>query len=327
MAASASHWDVAAYVLGALSPPDTDAFEEHLGGCDVCADEVEFLLPTVGRLAGIDAAEAIAAHAATAPDRLASPVDPAGRDGESGSAPGPGRRSPRAGGTARSVRRRAVPRDVVRRTVMSADSAGKSTSSVSRDLVRRAMAGPAALHRRPRPTPRHGQLGAPVTGRRNTILASVILVLVAALAFAAGSQFSRGGDAIAAGDSPPPRAVTSPTASTPATPAEQLEATNPATGVHATLAITGTSWGSQVELTVGGVRGPLWCELVAIDHDGKSIVVASWTVHSPGYGIPADPELLTIQAATAVTLRGTDHFDIHAIDAHGAESTLVSLLV
>ena len=196
--------------------------------------------------------------------------------------------------------------------------------TVARDVVRRALAGPAALHRKARATPRHGQLGAPASGRRSTVLASLLLAVVAALAFAAGSHFSGRGDAIAYGNRPAAAATT--TAPARPAPAEQLEATNPATGVHAILAVTPTSWGSQVELTLGGVRGPLWCELVAIGRDGRSIVVASWTVHSPGYGIPADPELLTIQAATAVTLSGTDHFDIHAIDAHGAESTLVTLL-
>ncbi|WP_199433174.1 anti-sigma factor family protein [Qaidamihabitans albus] len=44
----------AAYVLGALSPEDRAAFEEHLRGCDACARSVRELAGLPGLLAGAD---------------------------------------------------------------------------------------------------------------------------------------------------------------------------------------------------------------------------------------------------------------------------------
>ncbi|WP_206446629.1 zf-HC2 domain-containing protein [Agrococcus sp. KRD186] len=46
-------WD-AAYVIGALSPSDRRAFEEHLEGCERCARAVAEIAPTLGLLARVD---------------------------------------------------------------------------------------------------------------------------------------------------------------------------------------------------------------------------------------------------------------------------------
>ncbi len=45
------HVDVASYALGVLGEPDASRFEAHLADCDLCADELESLLPVVGALA------------------------------------------------------------------------------------------------------------------------------------------------------------------------------------------------------------------------------------------------------------------------------------
>ncbi|MCI2422404.1 zf-HC2 domain-containing protein [Saccharopolyspora sp. K220] len=45
----------AAYVLGALSPEDRSAFEEHMTTCDACADSVRLLAGVPGLLAQVDA--------------------------------------------------------------------------------------------------------------------------------------------------------------------------------------------------------------------------------------------------------------------------------
>ncbi|HEV3170961.1 MAG TPA: zf-HC2 domain-containing protein [Actinocrinis sp.] len=38
------HIDVAAYALGLLDPAEAAAFEDHLAGCDICADELESMV-------------------------------------------------------------------------------------------------------------------------------------------------------------------------------------------------------------------------------------------------------------------------------------------
>jgi hypothetical protein len=48
------HLDVAAYALGVLDAFDTDRFESHLAYCDMCAAELEQLLPAVSALSQVD---------------------------------------------------------------------------------------------------------------------------------------------------------------------------------------------------------------------------------------------------------------------------------
>ncbi|HYN95066.1 MAG TPA: zf-HC2 domain-containing protein [Pilimelia sp.] len=50
----AIHQDVAAYALGVLDPVDAARFEDHLAICDICAMELESLLPVSALLAQVD---------------------------------------------------------------------------------------------------------------------------------------------------------------------------------------------------------------------------------------------------------------------------------
>lgn len=66
-----AEWD-AAYVLGALSPADRRAYEEHLAECDECRRSVAELAPTAGLLSRVPAERARAMDAAppSPPDGL-----------------------------------------------------------------------------------------------------------------------------------------------------------------------------------------------------------------------------------------------------------------
>jgi Putative zinc-finger len=197
------------------------------------------------------------------------------------------------------------------------------------DLVRRAVARTSAVHRRQRPTPRHGQLVAPGPSRRRTGLLVAAATVVAVIAFTAGTQFGgagAGGGPVAQGG-PPSAAGLSTSSSIQVPPTEQFDVTDPRTGVHAIMSVAETSWGSQISLTLGGVHGPLRCDLVALGTDGVSTVVASWSVHAPGYGIPEDPELLTVEATTAIGLHDTHDYVIRATAPDGTRSTLVTMPV
>jgi hypothetical protein len=93
-----------------------------------------------------------------------------------------------------------------------------------------------------------------------------------------------------------------PAAAAPAQPtgAEILRAANRSTAVTATIAIQPKSWGTQVDIELAGVRGPLHCQLVAVTHEGQSEVVSSWQVPpKQGYGIPGFPNPLRLEGATA----------------------------
>ncbi|RKE18400.1 anti-sigma factor [Streptomyces sp. TLI_171] len=73
--------------------------------------------------------------------------------------------------------------------------------------------------------------------------------------------------------------------------AQQFSATDPATGVSATVGVDPAEWGSRVTLDLGHVPGPQTCELIAVGADGSRQTVTSWTVPATGYG--ATTELRT----------------------------------
>lgn len=50
------HHDVAGYVLGVLDPREAARFEDHLAECDVCAAELESLLPVAALMSQVDGA-------------------------------------------------------------------------------------------------------------------------------------------------------------------------------------------------------------------------------------------------------------------------------
>jgi hypothetical protein len=64
--------DSGSYVLGALSPPERDAYERHLDECEICRDEVAEVAVLPGLLSRLDAAtaQAIAAGGEAAMDAV-----------------------------------------------------------------------------------------------------------------------------------------------------------------------------------------------------------------------------------------------------------------
>ncbi|MGW4693088.1 anti-sigma factor family protein [Kitasatospora cineracea] len=69
-----------------------------------------------------------------------------------------------------------------------------------------------------------------------------------------------------------------------ASAAQQFSATDPATGVSATVGVDPAPWGSRITLDLGHVPGPQTCELVAVGADGTRQTVTTWTVPPTGYG-------------------------------------------
>ncbi|GAA2089045.1 zf-HC2 domain-containing protein [Kitasatospora saccharophila] len=66
--------------------------------------------------------------------------------------------------------------------------------------------------------------------------------------------------------------------------AQRFSATDPATGVSATVGVDPAAWGSRITLDLDRVPGPQTCELVAVGTDGTRQTVTSWTVPPTGYG-------------------------------------------
>ncbi|HEX6473448.1 MAG TPA: zf-HC2 domain-containing protein [Streptosporangiaceae bacterium] len=99
-------------------------------------------------------------------------------------------------------------------------------------------------------------------------------------------------------------------AAAPHTGTEILQATNRSNAVNAKITIQPRSWGTQVDIELAGVRGPLHCQLVVVTHSGKSEVVLSWQVPaSQGYGVPGFPTPLRAEGGTAYFRGDIDRFE------------------
>ncbi|MEV4612678.1 zf-HC2 domain-containing protein [Kitasatospora sp. NPDC049258] len=92
---------------------------------------------------------------------------------------------------------------------------------------------------------------------------------------------------------------------------QQFSATDPATGVSATVGVTGKKWGSQVSLALSNVAGPKQCDLIAVSRGGERQTVTSWSVPPAGYGSDA---ALQTSGGAALQPSEIDHFEVRTLD-------------
>ena len=93
-------------------------------------------------------------------------------------------------------------------------------------------------------------------------------------------------------------------------PGTQHSATDPSSGVHATVRLAAQKWGTHVDLMLTHVYGPLTCHLVALGRSGQQETVANWTVPATGYGTDDQPVPLNIQGSTAMPSSDITRFDV-----------------
>ncbi|MBO2457243.1 anti-sigma factor family protein [Actinomadura violacea] len=128
-----------------------------------------------------------------------------------------------------------------------------------------------------------------------------------------------GGYAVGA-DKPPARAAAGGGDGTAALlrDGRRVSASDAGTGASGTVAMQGTPWGSRVALQLGKVRGPLECELVAVDGAGRAHTVAGWSVPAKGYGLPGSPQpRLTVQGGAAVKPADISRFEVRTLGPRG----------
>jgi hypothetical protein len=70
------------------------------------------------------------------------------------------------------------------------------------------------------------------------------------------------------------------------------------------------SWGTQVALRLSGLRGPLTCQLIAINEEGTRQTVSTWTVPSAGYATDTQSNPLTIQGGAGFLPGDIIRFDV-----------------
>ncbi|TYB46789.1 anti-sigma factor family protein [Actinomadura chibensis] len=148
--------------------------------------------------------------------------------------------------------------------------------------------------------------------RRARRVATALGTAAAAVALAAGIGVGTALDN--GGTSPNP-------APTQAITGQRFTGKNPTTGATGTVGLVDKGWGTQVSLQLGGIRGPLRCQLEAVAKDGTRSVVAGWRVPNEGYGVPEQPKPLVMQGGTGLSRQQISHFEVR-IDTGGTLLTI-----
>jgi hypothetical protein len=92
--------------------------------------------------------------------------------------------------------------------------------------------------------------------------------------------------------------------------AHTVRADNPVTGVGAIIGVEPQDYGTRINLELRGVLGPMQCQLVAVDKNGASQVVTSWSVPAKGFGVPDSPEPLRLTGNVGFDTEDILRFDI-----------------
>ncbi|TDB79080.1 zf-HC2 domain-containing protein [Actinomadura sp. KC216] len=108
---------------------------------------------------------------------------------------------------------------------------------------------------------------------------------------------------------------------------QRLSATDAGSGVTGTVAMQDKAWGSRIALELTKVRGPLECELVAVDRAGRAHTVAGWAVPAAGYGLPGSAQpRLALQGGTALRPGEISRFEVRTTGrAAGGARTLLTV--
>ncbi|OLB67205.1 MAG: hypothetical protein AUI10_00710 [Actinobacteria bacterium 13_2_20CM_2_72_6] len=128
-------------------------------------------------------------------------------------------------------------------------------------------------------------------------------------------------------NSPPPATASAAPTQAPssAPPAGRFQDTDPGTGAHLDLTITDTRSGSHLALSLDHVPGPLHARLVVFDTSGGLEVLSSWQVPPDGYGTPAHPAPLELQADSRLPRGRITRVEVQVVDQNGAGAGLVGV--
>ncbi len=147
--------------------------------------------------------------------------------------------------------------------------------------------------------------------RRRRILTSVAAAVIVLAAIGVSIGFGVTHDR---------HSTTSTTATAPPAPspagAQIFTATNPQTGVQATVTEVKKGWGASVEVSVVGVTADLAgesCQLIAVGPDGKTDVAASWAAPAAGYS-----GLSKVNASGSTALAAKDISAFKVVGSDGA---------
>jgi Putative zinc-finger len=161
---------------------------------------------------------------------------------------------------------------------------------------------------RPRPEVLDGLLRDVRATRRSTRYRVLAAAAAAVALIVAGPIVA---SSIGSGDKPSTPVVAAPA---PVLPGKIFTATSATTGATARVGLEEKGWGTNIGLELGGIRGPLTCELVAVSRSGDRQTVTTWSVPPKGYGVPGSPAPLRTRGGAGLSPDEIDRMEVRTLD-------------
>ncbi|WP_433130932.1 zf-HC2 domain-containing protein [Micromonospora sp. CA-240977] len=185
-------------------------------------------------------------------------------------------------------------------------------------------------------------LGAVRADRRRSRFRQMLATAAAVVVFGGLSGY---GFVSVTGSSDPAPPLAGATPSTPADPAtsgptappsgpgvggteeegDQVEATDPTTGVQTTMFLVKREYGTRINFSLRKLPGPRTCRLVVVRKNASTEVISSWSVPDGGYGTSIRPQGLELSASTSAPVEDIKQLQVQSVDANGVASPLVTL--
>ncbi|WBB70216.1 zf-HC2 domain-containing protein [Micromonospora sp. WMMD812] len=108
---------------------------------------------------------------------------------------------------------------------------------------------------------------------------------------------------------------------------DQVDATDPTTGVQATMFLAGKEYGTKIDFSLRKLPGPRTCRLVVIRKNSTTEVISTWSVPEEGYGTNNQAQGLELTASTAAPPEDIKQVQVQSVDAKGVASPLVTVVL
>ena len=106
---------------------------------------------------------------------------------------------------------------------------------------------------------------------------------------------------------------------------DQVDATDPTTGVQTTMFLVDREYGTRINFSLRKLPGPRICRLVVVRKNATTEVISTWSVPPGGYGTNNRPEGLELSASTSAVASDIKQLQVQSVDANGVASPLVTV--
>ncbi|MCO1595860.1 zf-HC2 domain-containing protein [Micromonospora sp. RHAY321] len=106
---------------------------------------------------------------------------------------------------------------------------------------------------------------------------------------------------------------------------DQVDATDPTTGVQTTMFLVTRDYGTRINFNLRKLPGPRTCRLVVVRKNASTEVISTWSVPPGGYGTNNRPQGLELSASTSAPVADIKQLQVQSVDGNGVASPLVTV--